>query len=76
MKLPNRIEKTKISRKSIYNLLVPENILSAIYNRELKMRICLYPNNINNMHRNTMFDNENQVKNGSLDFKMTNLEYK
>jgi len=42
-----------------FNLLVPENILSARRRRELRIRICLDPNNINSMHRNTIFYNEN-----------------
>lgn len=46
-----------------FNLLVPENILSARRRRELRIRICLDPNNINSMHRNTIFYNENKVQN-------------
>ena len=55
---------TEKNEKEILNFLVPENILSARRRRELRMRICLYPNNRNSIHRNTIFDNENQVKKG------------
>jgi len=55
---------TEKNEKETLNFLVPENILSARRRRELRMRICLYPNNRNSIHRNTIFDNENQVKKG------------
>ena len=55
---------TEKNEKEILNFLVPENILSARRRRELRMRICLYPNNRNSIHRNTIFDNENKVKKG------------
>nr|YP_010514361.1 hypothetical protein Ycf1 [Dolichopsis monticola]UXL86014.1 hypothetical protein Ycf1 [Dolichopsis monticola] len=55
---------TEKKEKENLNLLVPENILSARRRRELRIRICLDPNNINSMHRNTIFYNENKVKNG------------
>ncbi|YP_006460396.1 hypothetical chloroplast RF19 (chloroplast) [Vigna unguiculata] len=54
---------TENKEKENFNLLVPENILSARCRRELRIRICLDPNNINSMHRNTIFYNENKVKN-------------
>nr|YP_010163185.1 hypothetical chloroplast RF19 [Psophocarpus tetragonolobus]QRI60977.1 hypothetical chloroplast RF19 [Psophocarpus tetragonolobus] len=50
-------------KKDDYDLLVPENILSARRRRELRILICLNPNNINNMHRTIIFSNENKVKN-------------
>nr|YP_010169762.1 hypothetical protein RF1 [Vigna subterranea]QRZ59584.1 hypothetical protein RF1 [Vigna subterranea] len=54
---------TENKEKDNFNLLVPENILSARCRRELRIRICLDPKNINSMHRNTIFDNENKVQN-------------
>jgi len=55
---------TEKKEKENFNLLVPENILSARRRRELRIRICLNPKNINSMHRNTIFYNEKKVKNG------------
>nr|YP_010514279.1 hypothetical protein Ycf1 [Macroptilium erythroloma]UXL85932.1 hypothetical protein Ycf1 [Macroptilium erythroloma] len=55
---------TEKKEKENFKLLVPENILSARRRRELRIRICLNPNNRNSMHRNTIFYNENKVKNG------------
>ena len=54
---------TENKEKENFNLLVPENILSARRRRELRIRICLDPNNRNSMHRNTIFYNENKVQN-------------
>nr|WDV14749.1 hypothetical chloroplast RF1 [Pueraria montana] len=54
---------TEKKEKDNSDLLVPENILSARRRRELRIRICLNPNNINSMHRNTIFYNENKVQN-------------
>nr|YP_009127665.1 hypothetical chloroplast RF19 [Pachyrhizus erosus]AHY33280.1 hypothetical chloroplast RF19 [Pachyrhizus erosus] len=54
---------TEKKEKDNYDLLVPENILSARRRRELRILICLNPNNINSMHRNTIFYNENKVQN-------------
>nr|UUL96436.1 hypothetical chloroplast RF1 [Gleditsia sinensis] len=49
--------------KSHYDLLVPENILSARRRRELRILICFNPMNRNSVHRNTTFYNENKVNN-------------
>nr|YP_010700908.1 hypothetical chloroplast RF1 [Neustanthus phaseoloides]WCI20980.1 hypothetical chloroplast RF1 [Neustanthus phaseoloides] len=54
---------TEKKEKDNYDLLVPENILSARRRRELRILICLNPNNIKSMHRNTIFSNENKVQN-------------
>nr|QJW34049.1 hypothetical chloroplast RF19 [Abrus pulchellus subsp. cantoniensis] len=50
-------------KKKNSNLLVPENIFSARRRRELRIVICLNPKNINSMHRNTIFYNENKGNN-------------
>nr|YP_010169844.1 hypothetical protein RF1 [Amphicarpaea edgeworthii]QRZ59666.1 hypothetical protein RF1 [Amphicarpaea edgeworthii] len=50
-------------KKENYTLLVPENILSARRRRELRILICLNPNNRNSKQRNTIFSNQNKVKN-------------
>ena len=55
---------TEKKEKDNSDLLVPENILSARRRRELRILICLNPNNINSMHRNTIFYNPNKVQNG------------
>nr|YP_010513352.1 hypothetical protein Ycf1 [Centrosema coriaceum]UXL84923.1 hypothetical protein Ycf1 [Centrosema coriaceum] len=52
---------TKKKEKKNYDLIVPENILSARRRRELRILICLNPKN--SMHRNTIFYNENKVTN-------------
>nr|YP_010512033.1 hypothetical protein Ycf1 [Amburana cearensis]UXL83357.1 hypothetical protein Ycf1 [Amburana cearensis] len=54
---------TKNNEKNHYDLLVPENILSARRRRELRIRICFNPRNRNSVHRNTTFYNENKVNN-------------
>nr|YP_009868844.1 Ycf1 [Spatholobus pulcher]QKI32369.1 Ycf1 [Spatholobus pulcher] len=54
---------TEKKEKKNYDLLVPENILSARRRRELRILICLNPSNRNSMHRNTIFYNENKVHN-------------
>nr|YP_010891104.1 Ycf1 [Erythrina sandwicensis]WJK72554.1 Ycf1 [Erythrina sandwicensis] len=52
-----------IEKKDDYDLLVPENILSAKRRRELRILICLNPNNRNSIHRNIIFYNIKKVKN-------------
>nr|YP_009770974.1 Ycf1 [Mezoneuron cucullatum]QIT01676.1 Ycf1 [Mezoneuron cucullatum] len=54
---------TKNKKKNHYDLLVPENILSARRRRELRILICFNPRNRNSVHRNTAFYNENKVNN-------------
>nr|WBU15029.1 hypothetical protein RF1 [Pterolobium punctatum] len=49
---------TENKKKNHYDLLVPENILSARHRRELRILICFNPRN-----RNTAFYNENKVNN-------------
>nr|YP_009504955.1 Ycf1 [Senna occidentalis]AWW14073.1 Ycf1 [Senna occidentalis] len=54
---------TEKKEKNHYDLLVPENILSARRRRQLRILICFNPRNKTNMHRNTAFYNENKVNN-------------
>nr|YP_010864224.1 hypothetical protein RF1 [Indigofera bungeana]WGS97373.1 hypothetical protein RF1 [Indigofera bungeana] len=54
---------TENKEKNHYDLLVPENILSARRRRELRILICLNPRNRNSVHTNTIFYNENKVNN-------------
>nr|YP_009127417.1 hypothetical chloroplast RF19 [Haematoxylum brasiletto]AHY33032.1 hypothetical chloroplast RF19 [Haematoxylum brasiletto] len=54
---------TENKEKNHYDLLVPENILSARRRRELRILICFNPRNRNSVHRNTAFYNENKVNN-------------
>nr|YP_010555386.1 hypothetical chloroplast RF19 [Adinobotrys atropurpureus]UYR22025.1 hypothetical chloroplast RF19 [Adinobotrys atropurpureus] len=54
---------TENKEKNHYDLLVPENILSARRRRELRILICFNPRNRNSVHRNTIFDNENKINN-------------
>nr|YP_009769977.1 Ycf1 [Erythrophleum suaveolens]QIT00679.1 Ycf1 [Erythrophleum suaveolens] len=54
---------TENKDKNHYDLLVPENILSARRRRELRILICFNPRNRNSVHRNTAFYNENKVNN-------------
>nr|YP_009759621.1 hypothetical protein RF1 [Phyllodium pulchellum]QIQ48821.1 hypothetical protein RF1 [Phyllodium pulchellum] len=58
-----RTRNQKVTEKKNYDLLVPENILSTRRRRELRILICLNPNKINSIHRNTIFYNENKVHN-------------
>nr|YP_010962692.1 hypothetical protein RF1 [Senna candolleana]WNI02232.1 hypothetical protein RF1 [Senna candolleana] len=54
---------TENKEKNHYDLLVPENILSARRRRQLRILICFNPRKKNSMHRNTAFYNENKVNN-------------
>nr|YP_009769233.1 hypothetical chloroplast RF19 [Clitoria ternatea]QIS99934.1 hypothetical chloroplast RF19 [Clitoria ternatea] len=54
---------TEKQEKKNYDLFIPENILSPRRCRELRILICLNPRNRNNMHKNTIFYNENKVIN-------------
>nr|CUR05483.1 ycf1 [Acacia puncticulata]CUR05503.1 ycf1 [Acacia puncticulata] len=54
---------TENKEKKNYDLLVPENILSARRRRELRILICFNPKNRNSVHRNKAFYNENKVNN-------------
>jgi len=54
---------TENKEKNHYDLLVPENILSARRRRELRILICFNPRNRNSVHTNTIFYNENKVNN-------------
>nr|YP_010539011.1 hypothetical chloroplast RF1 [Datisca cannabina]UYF12872.1 hypothetical chloroplast RF1 [Datisca cannabina] len=49
--------------KNNYDLLGPENILSPIVRRELRILICFNSRNRNDIHRNIAFYNTNKVKN-------------
>nr|CUR01390.1 ycf1 [Acacia cerastes]CUR01410.1 ycf1 [Acacia cerastes] len=54
---------TENKEKKNYDLLVPENILSARRRRELRILILFNPKNRNSVHRNKAFYNENKVNN-------------
>uniref|UniRef100_UPI0030011690 hypothetical chloroplast RF1 n=1 Tax=Senegalia pennata TaxID=1341699 RepID=UPI0030011690 len=54
---------TENKEKNNYDLLVPENILSARRRRELRILISFNPKNRNSVHRNKTFYNENKVNN-------------
>nr|YP_009974362.1 hypothetical protein RF1 [Uraria lagopodoides]QNH95219.1 hypothetical protein RF1 [Uraria lagopodoides] len=58
-----RTRDQKVTEKKNFDLLVPETILSARRRRELRILICLNPSNLNSIHRNTIFYNENKVHN-------------
>nr|YP_009769811.1 hypothetical chloroplast RF19 [Templetonia retusa]QIT00513.1 hypothetical chloroplast RF19 [Templetonia retusa] len=58
-----KITKKKEKKHYDYDLLVPENILSARRRRELRILNCFNPQNRNSVHINTMFYNENKVNN-------------
>nr|QXM16256.1 hypothetical chloroplast RF19 [Hedysarum polybotrys] len=57
---PRKPEKSRLD-KNHSDLLVPENILSSRRRRELRILMCF--NRRNTVHRNTINDNENQIKN-------------
>nr|YP_010511869.1 hypothetical protein Ycf1 [Trischidium molle]UXL83193.1 hypothetical protein Ycf1 [Trischidium molle] len=54
---------TENKEKNHYDLLVPENILSAFRRREWRILICFNPRNRNNVHRKTTFYNQDKVNN-------------
>nr|YP_010514197.1 hypothetical protein Ycf1 [Strongylodon macrobotrys]UXL85850.1 hypothetical protein Ycf1 [Strongylodon macrobotrys] len=54
---------TEKKEKDNFDLLIPENILSAKRRRELRILICFNANNIFSIPRNTIFYNENKVQN-------------
>ncbi|KAL5096084.1 hypothetical protein RYX36_000411 [Vicia faba] len=56
--------KRKILKRN-YDLLVPENLLSTRRRRELRILICLNPQNRNTVHRNTINDTEKKRNNSS-----------
>nr|YP_010566049.1 hypothetical protein RF1 [Medicago rugosa]UZC30759.1 hypothetical protein RF1 [Medicago rugosa] len=56
---------TENKDKNLYDLFVPENLLSTRRRRELRILTCLNPRNRNTVHRKTINDNENQIKNVS-----------
>nr|YP_009996573.1 hypothetical chloroplast RF19 [Oberonioides microtatantha]QNQ66049.1 hypothetical chloroplast RF19 [Oberonioides microtatantha] len=49
--------------KNHNDLLVPENILSPIRRRELRIQICLNSRNLNVVDKNPRFCNENKIRN-------------
>nr|AKT73998.1 hypothetical chloroplast RF19 [Corsia cf. boridiensis SPL470-2] len=49
--------------KNYYDFLVPENILSPRRRRELRILICFNSNNCNVVNKNSVFCNENKIKN-------------
>nr|UDH55188.1 Ycf1 protein [Amorpha californica var. napensis] len=54
---------TEKKEQKNYDLLAPENFISARGRRELRILICFNPRNINSVHRKTTFYNENKVNN-------------
>lgn len=54
---------TENKDKNLYDLFVPENLLSTRRRRELRILTCFNPRNT--VHRKTINDNENQIKNVS-----------
>jgi hypothetical protein len=56
-----QITENKVKNHS--DLLVPENLLSTRRRRELRILICLDPENRNTAHRNKRNDNENKINN-------------
>ena len=56
---------TENKDKNLYDLFVPENLLSTRRRRELRILTCFNPRNRNTVHRKTINDNENQIKNVS-----------
>nr|YP_009771553.1 hypothetical chloroplast RF19 [Poecilanthe parviflora]QIT02338.1 hypothetical chloroplast RF19 [Poecilanthe parviflora]QVX30383.1 hypothetical chloroplast RF1 [Poecilanthe parviflora] len=58
-----KIRENKEKNHYDYDLLVPENILSARRRRELRILNCFNPRNRNSVHINTTFYNENKVNN-------------
>ena len=56
---------TENKDKNLYDLFVPENLLSPRRRRELRILTCFNPKNRNTVHRKTINDNENQIKNVS-----------
>nr|YP_009642734.1 hypothetical chloroplast RF1 [Medicago biflora]QCO74221.1 hypothetical chloroplast RF1 [Medicago biflora] len=65
-------EKSRVDQKitenkdqNLYDLFVPENLLSTRRRRELRILTCFNPRNRNTVHRKTINDNENKIKNVS-----------
>jgi len=56
---------TQNKDKNLYDLFVPENLLSTRRRRELRILTCFTPWNRNTVHRKTINDNENKIKNVS-----------
>nr|YP_010173545.1 hypothetical chloroplast RF1 [Medicago coronata]QSJ48724.1 hypothetical chloroplast RF1 [Medicago coronata] len=56
---------TQNKDQNLYDLFVPENLLSTRRRRELRILTCLTPRNRNTVHRKTINDNENNIKNVS-----------
>nr|YP_010010877.1 hypothetical chloroplast RF19 [Medicago archiducis-nicolai]QOI00498.1 hypothetical chloroplast RF19 [Medicago archiducis-nicolai] len=59
---------TENKDKNLYDLFVPENILSTRRRRELRILTCLNPRNRNTVHRKTINDNENKIENKIKNF--------
>jgi hypothetical protein len=55
--------KKSIARHSHYDCFVPENILSPRRRRELRILICFNSGNWNVVNRNSVFCNENNIRN-------------
>nr|UZC31821.1 hypothetical protein RF1 [Medicago italica] len=51
--------------KNLYDLFVPENLLSPRRRRELRILTCFNPRDRKTVHRKTIKDNENKIKNVS-----------
>nr|YP_010565973.1 hypothetical protein RF1 [Medicago murex]UZC30607.1 hypothetical protein RF1 [Medicago murex]UZC30683.1 hypothetical protein RF1 [Medicago murex] len=51
--------------KNFYDLFIPENLLSTRRRRELRILTCFNPRDRKTVHRKTIKDNENKIKNVS-----------
>nr|YP_010132607.1 hypothetical protein RF1 [Vicia cracca]QQD90338.1 hypothetical protein RF1 [Vicia cracca] len=58
-------KRTETKHQNNYDLLVPENLLSTRRRRELRILICLNPQNRNTVDRNTRNSNEKKRNNSS-----------
>ncbi|XP_058751109.1 protein TIC 214-like [Vicia villosa] len=58
-------KRTETKHKNNYDLLVPENLLSTRRRRELRILICLNPQNRNTVDRNTRNSNEKKINNSA-----------
>nr|YP_010566580.1 hypothetical protein RF1 [Medicago heyniana]UZC32049.1 hypothetical protein RF1 [Medicago heyniana] len=56
---------TENKDKNLYDLFVPENLLSTRRRRELRILTCFNPRDRNTVDRKTINDNENKIKNVS-----------
>nr|YP_009657396.1 hypothetical chloroplast RF1 [Medicago monspeliaca]QCO74373.1 hypothetical chloroplast RF1 [Medicago monspeliaca] len=69
----SRVDQKITENKDLYDLFVPENLLSTRRRRELRILTCLNPRNRNTVHRKIINDNENKIKNKDLDSETKKL---